>query len=123
MALMKAFATTLRYVWRAIDNVRKVLHLFLLIFLFSVLLSAVPGSVPMIPSDAALVIRPYGFLVEEVAGDEGGRERHVAHHDDLEQRGRSDEFGEKEARRDPLQIIGSAQGQRRAEAACGQGRR
>jgi protease-4 len=57
------------WAWRALDSFRKVLHLLLMLFFFAVLLSALPGTVPTVPRDAALTIQPFGFLVEELSGD------------------------------------------------------
>ena len=34
MKILRPFATTLGYIWRALDSIRKVLHLFLMLFLF-----------------------------------------------------------------------------------------
>ncbi len=69
MKIFSFVGSLLRTVWRAIDSVRKVLHLLLLLLFFSLIMSAVPGNMPGVPDGSALVIRPFGFLVEEVAGD------------------------------------------------------
>lgn len=55
--------------WSGIDGVRKVLHLIVLLFIFSVLLSALSAQAPSLPAKAALVIRPVGLLVDQLAGD------------------------------------------------------
>ena len=57
-------------IWSGADGVRKVLHLVLLLFLFMVFFGALSSGVPpALPSKAALVIQPYGFLVEQFEGD------------------------------------------------------
>lgn len=63
------------YLWRALDSARKVLHFLLLLFLFALLLSAVPGPTLSIMDKSALVIRPVGALVEEISGDPFERAR------------------------------------------------
>lgn len=57
-------------IWSGADGVRKILHLVLLLFLFMVFFGALSSGVPpALPSKAALVIQPYGFLVEQFEGD------------------------------------------------------
>jgi protease-4 len=56
-------------VWTGVDGVRKVLHLLVLLFIFSIFVSVLSSSTATIPSSAALVIRPTGSLVEQLAGD------------------------------------------------------
>jgi len=55
--------------WSGVDGVRKVLHLLVLLFIFSIFVSALSSSTSVIPASAALVIRPVGNLVEQLAGD------------------------------------------------------
>ena len=59
----------LRFVWNGLDFVRKFLHLIVLIVLFSALLGAFSSSVPQLPSNAALLLNPQGYLVDELEGD------------------------------------------------------
>ncbi|MBM5812785.1 MAG: signal peptide peptidase SppA [Gammaproteobacteria bacterium] len=54
---------------RALDGLRKTLHLLLLLMIFGTLLVASRGSVPLIPRSAALVVAPAGRIVEEESGD------------------------------------------------------
>ena len=54
--------------WRALDGLRKALHLILLLLIFAVLLIAVRQPLPLVPSRAALVLRPSGRLVEQLSG-------------------------------------------------------
>lgn len=57
-------------IWRGMDGLRKVLHLFLLLVVFLVFLGALSGEAPhIIPQKAALIVQPVGSLVEQVAGD------------------------------------------------------
>ena len=69
MAQANIFLRGLRYVWRGLDFLRKFLHLLLLIVLFSAVLGAFSSSVPQLPGQAALLISPNGYLVEELDGD------------------------------------------------------
>jgi protease-4 len=55
--------------WSGVDGVRKVLHLLVLLFIFSIFVSALSSSTSVVPASAALVIRPVGNLVEQLAGD------------------------------------------------------
>jgi protease-4 len=57
------------HVWRALDGLRKVLHLIVLLVLFALVLFAFDERVPIVPSKAALVIRLQGTLVEELSGN------------------------------------------------------
>jgi len=55
--------------WSGADVLRKVLHLVLLLFVFLVFFGAMSGVPVGVPDKAALVIRPNGFLVEQLEGD------------------------------------------------------
>ncbi len=55
--------------WKGVDGVRKVLHLLVLLFIFSVFVGALSASTTSVPASAALVIKPTGSLVEQLAGD------------------------------------------------------
>src|SRR5215469_3386677 len=55
--------------WRGLDGLRKVLHLIVLLFIFAVLIAVLRGSVPRIPSKAALLVTPEGQLVEQLTGE------------------------------------------------------
>jgi protease IV len=55
--------------WRALDGLRKVLHLIVLLVIFGIIIGIMRGSVPLVPSKAALVIAPEGPLVEQLAGN------------------------------------------------------
>jgi protease-4 len=66
---MKALAVFFTFVWRALDALRKVLHLIVLVVMFWLIGAALSPSVPIVPHKAALVIEPQGALVEQLAGD------------------------------------------------------
>ena len=55
--------------WRGLDGLRKALHLILLLMIVGVVLGVLRGSVPRIPSRAALLLVPEGELVEQLSGD------------------------------------------------------
>jgi protease-4 len=55
--------------WRGLDGLRKVLHLIVLLFLFALVIALLHGSVPRIPSKAALLLAPEGQLVEQLSGE------------------------------------------------------
>ncbi len=69
MPVLRTVWALLKGVWFALDGLRKVLHLLLLLFLFGALLSASQTELPFIPRGAALVLAPQGYLVEELSGD------------------------------------------------------
>ena len=55
--------------WRGLDALRKVLQLLVLLVIFGVLVGVLRGSVPHIPSKAALLVAPEGQLVEQLTGE------------------------------------------------------
>jgi protease IV len=63
------FGRVLGTVWGAIDGIRKLLHLFLLLGIFLIVLAALSREQPQIPRAAALVIAPQGVLVDQLRGD------------------------------------------------------
>ena len=69
MSNRASFARIFSVLWSGIDGVRKVLHLLILLFIFSIVISALSSQVPAMPSKAVLVIRPVGNLVDQLAGD------------------------------------------------------
>jgi protease-4 len=68
MALVNMVKKIVNWVWTGVDTLRKVLHLFVLLFLFAVAISASLDSAPLLPSNAALVISPAGSIVEQMEG-------------------------------------------------------
>ncbi len=69
MPVLRALWSVLKGIWFALDGLRKVLHLVLLLVLFGALLAASQSELPFIPDRAALVLSPQGYLVEELSGD------------------------------------------------------
>lgn len=69
MSAGKALAKLFSLLWSGVDGLRKVLHLLLMLFIFSIIVSALSSTAPTVPGSAALVIRPVGRLVEQLAGD------------------------------------------------------
>ena len=55
--------------WTAVDRVRKVLHLLVMLFIFSIVFGAILSTAPRLPSEAALLIQPLGALVEQLEGE------------------------------------------------------
>jgi len=66
---MKSFVKVLSIIWRGLDGFRKVLHLLVLLLIFSLILVAVSPRIPIVPRTAALVVAPQGALVEQLSGD------------------------------------------------------
>jgi len=59
--------------WRGLDGLRRALHLILLLVIFGLVFGLLRGSVPLVPSRAALVIAPEGPLVEQLSGNPRAR--------------------------------------------------
>lgn len=66
MELIKKF---FRGLFKGLDGLRKTLHFLVLIVIFGAIIGALSGSIPKLPADAALVIRPIGEIVEQPSGD------------------------------------------------------
>ncbi|HKS55468.1 MAG TPA: signal peptide peptidase SppA [Steroidobacteraceae bacterium] len=66
---MKPIVNFFTFVWRALDALRKVMHLVVLLVTFLLIFAALSPSIPIVPHKAALVIAPQGTLVEQLAGD------------------------------------------------------
>ncbi|HEY8508553.1 MAG TPA: S49 family peptidase, partial [Steroidobacteraceae bacterium] len=66
---MSTIGTALRAIGRALDLLRKFLHLILLLIIFGFIFGAWRVSVPTVPSSAALLVAPEGELVEQLTGD------------------------------------------------------
>jgi len=59
----------LSWLWTGVDGIRKILHLFLLLFIF-LLFFGLSAETPLVfSSGSALYIQPYGALVEQFEGD------------------------------------------------------
>ena len=59
----------LRSIWRALDRVRRVLHLVFLVGFFLILMAGLAGQRVAVPAAAALVVAPQGTLVDQLSGD------------------------------------------------------
>ena len=59
----------LRSIWRALDRVRRVLHLVFLIGFFLIVMAGLAGQRVAVPAAAALVVAPQGTLVDQLSGD------------------------------------------------------
>lgn len=57
------------WVFRGLDGLRKILHLLLLLVIFGFVVGALSGSIPKLPNDAALVLKPEGEIVEQPSAD------------------------------------------------------
>jgi len=69
MSKMSMLTRLLTAIWSGADGLRKVLHLALLLVVFLVFVSAMSEAPVEVPDKAALVITPYGALVEQLEGD------------------------------------------------------
>lgn len=69
MSSQNAFVRFISFIWSGVDGLRKALHLILLLVLFAVILGAMSSGGPILPERAALVITPFGTLVEQLEGD------------------------------------------------------
>jgi len=67
--MFRAIGRVLHWIWGGLDGLRKVLHLLLLLVLFSAAWGIFSRPIPLVPDKAALVIDPSGPLVEQLAGD------------------------------------------------------
>lgn len=66
---MRALGAFLKGFLYALDGLRKVLHLVLLLIIFGALLAVTHTALPIMPGSAALDLAPVGRIVEEEAGD------------------------------------------------------
>jgi protease IV len=66
---MKFLLASFRFIGRALDALRRTLHLVLLLVIFGLIIVALSPRVPVVPHQAALVIKPEGALVEQLSGD------------------------------------------------------
>jgi|SRR5688572_12307616 len=55
-------------IFRGLDILRKFLHLVLLLLIFGIVVGALRTSIPHIADHSALVIQPYGEIVEQLTG-------------------------------------------------------
>ncbi|MGH8134999.1 MAG: signal peptide peptidase SppA [Steroidobacteraceae bacterium] len=69
MGLLRAIGAFLKGLLYALDGLRKVLHLVLLLVIFGALLAVSHTTLPIVPRSAALELAPLGSIVEEESGD------------------------------------------------------
>ena len=69
MSIRKTLVRLFSALWTGVDAIRKVLHLLILLIIFSVFVGAMSSTGPLIPKKAALVIKPVGNIVEQLEGD------------------------------------------------------
>ena len=55
-------------IFRGLDVLRKFLHLVLLLLIFGIVVGALRTSIPHVADHSALVIQPYGEIVEQLTG-------------------------------------------------------
>jgi len=55
--------------WTGANCVRKVLHLLILLLIFSIIFGTISSTKPRLPQEAALIIHPVGTLTDQLAGD------------------------------------------------------
>ena len=65
---MKWIMSVLRWIWHALDALRRGVHLILMLFVLLVLLALLSQAPVVVPDSAAIVIDPSGQLVEQLAG-------------------------------------------------------
>jgi protease-4 len=58
-----------KILFRGLDGFRRILHLLLLLVIFGFVVGALGTSLPVLPKEAALVLRPEGEIVEQRSGD------------------------------------------------------
>lgn len=69
MSSRNFFVRLITALWHGADGLRKVLHLVLLLFLFLLIFGALSDAPPLLPQKSALLIKPAGSLVEQLAGN------------------------------------------------------
>jgi protease-4 len=65
--------SALGWAWRALDVLRRVVHLFLMLIVLLVIVALLSQAPVLVPESAALVINPSGRLVEQLAGNPADR--------------------------------------------------
>ena len=66
---MRIIRSIFRFLWLALDGLRKFLHLIVLLFIFLAIGAVLSPAMPVLGDKAALIIDPEGTLVEQLAGD------------------------------------------------------
>lgn len=73
MSIKSAIGKFFSVIWSGVDGLRKLMHLVLLLVVFLAFFGAMADAPMTLPKSAALVIQPYGALVEQLEGDPYGR--------------------------------------------------
>src|SRR5690606_38580681 len=73
MSKRSALARFFGAIWTRVNGVRNVPVRLLLLFIFPIVVGVLSASAPKLPAQAALGIRPYGELVEQLQGGPCGR--------------------------------------------------
>lgn len=63
----------IRFIWRTLNNLRRLLQLLIMFFIFAIIVAGLSGQGVQVPEKAALVVAPSGPLVEQLEGDALGR--------------------------------------------------
>lgn len=71
--LVKGLRGFLRHLWRALDGLRRTVHLFLMLLILGIVLAALATRPARMPGAFVLVVNPEGVLVEQYSGDPVGR--------------------------------------------------
>jgi protease IV len=66
---MKFLTNLFKFLVRASDVLRKVLHLIVLLVIFGLIIGLLSPRIPIVPQQAALVLSPRGTVVEQLSGD------------------------------------------------------
>src|SRR5262245_48586816 len=66
---MRTIGAIFLTIGRGLDWLRKFLHLILLLIIFGFVLGGLSGSIPKVPTRAALVVSPQGQIVDQLSGD------------------------------------------------------
>jgi protease-4 len=69
MSIGSTLKSIVTWLWTGVDGIRKILHLLVLLFVFAIFLGTLSPTSPTLQSNAALVIRPVGSIVEQLEGD------------------------------------------------------
>ena len=59
----------IRFIWRTLNNLRRLLQLLIMFFIFAIIAVGFSGEAVKVPKLAALIVAPSGALVEQLQGD------------------------------------------------------
>ncbi|UCC13205.1 MAG: signal peptide peptidase SppA [Gammaproteobacteria bacterium] len=66
--MIHALASFLKFLWKLLDGVRRVVHLVLMLIVLVLVLAVLSTAPVTVPSSSALIISPSGALVDELSG-------------------------------------------------------